>query len=79
MNAHYKEILIEIQDRLFTVGAILAPPEKEVKKNGELRLKKLGIIESDIELENEIDSMENALPYDSFCFLEDILLCHIVI
>jgi cob(I)alamin adenosyltransferase len=34
-----------------TVGAILAtPPEKEVKKNGELRLKKLGIIESDIEL-----------------------------
>jgi cob(I)alamin adenosyltransferase len=38
MNAHYKEILIEIQDRLFTVGAILAtPPEKEVKKNGELR------------------------------------------
>ena len=34
MNAHYKEVLIEVQDRLFTVGAILAtPPEKEVKKN----------------------------------------------
>ena len=33
-NAHYKDILIEIQDRLFTVGAILAtPPEKEVLKN----------------------------------------------
>ncbi|MFM2369075.1 MAG: hypothetical protein RL619_1375 [Bacteroidota bacterium] len=64
MNSHYKEILIEIQDRLFTVGAILAtPPEKEVMKNGELRLKKLGIIESDIELlENEIDAMEEALP-----------------
>ena len=64
MNAHYKEILIEIQDRLFTVGAILAtPPEKEVMKNGELRLKNLGIIESDIELlENEIDAMEEALP-----------------
>ena len=36
INPHYKKILIEIQDRLFTVGAILAtPPEKEVKKNGE--------------------------------------------
>lgn len=64
MNQHYKNILIEIQDRLFTVGAILAtPPEKEVKKNGELRLQNLGIIESDIELlENEIDTMEEALP-----------------
>jgi cob(I)alamin adenosyltransferase len=64
MNAHYKTILVEIQDRLFTVGAVLAtPPEKEIMKNGELRLKKLGIIESDIELlENEIDTMEDSLP-----------------
>ena len=64
MNQHYKEILIEIQDRLFTVGAILATPqEKEVMKNGELRLKNLGIIESDIELlEKEIDIMEDSLP-----------------
>jgi cob(I)alamin adenosyltransferase len=64
MNQHYKEILIEIQDRLFTVGAILATPlEKEVMKNGELRLKNLGIIESDIELlEKEIDTMEDSLP-----------------
>jgi cob(I)alamin adenosyltransferase len=64
MNPHYKNILIEIQDRLFTVGAILAtPPEKEVLKNGELRLQKLGITESDIQLlEDEIDSMEKELP-----------------
>ena len=64
MNADYKKILIEIQDRLFTVGAILATPvEKEIMKNGEKRLKNLGIIESDIELlENEIDSMEDSLP-----------------
>ena len=64
MNQHYKTILIEVQDRLFTVGAILATPqEKEVMKNGELRLQKLGIIESDIELlENEIDTMEDSLP-----------------
>lgn len=64
MNQHYKDILIEVQDRLFTIGAILAtPPDKEVMKNGELRLKKLGIEESDIELlENEIDQMESELP-----------------
>ena len=63
-NAHYKNILIEIQDRLFTVGAILAtPPEKEVLKNGQKRLQNLGIIESDIELlEKEIDTMEDSLP-----------------
>ncbi len=64
INPHYKTILEEIQDRLFTVGAILAtPPEKEVLKNGELRLKNLGIIDSDIVfLENEIDNMEELLP-----------------
>ncbi len=64
MKQHYKDILIEIQDRLFTVGAILAtPPEKEVLKNGQKRLQNLGIIESDIELlEKEIDTMEDSLP-----------------
>jgi cob(I)alamin adenosyltransferase len=64
INAHYKDVLIEIQDRLFTVGAILATPqEKEILKNGEKRLKNLGIIDSDIEyLENEIDTMEEQLP-----------------
>ena len=64
IDQHYKDILIEIQDRLFTVGAILAtPPEKEVLKNGQKRLQNLGIIESDIELlEKEIDSMEDSLP-----------------
>jgi cob(I)alamin adenosyltransferase len=64
INSHYKEVLIEVQDRLFTVGAILAtPPEKETLKSGEKRLKNLGIIESDIEfLENEIDKMEESLP-----------------
>ena len=64
INQHYKNILIEIQDRLFTVGAILAtPPEKEVLKNGKKRLQNLGIIETDIQLlENEIDTMEDSLP-----------------
>jgi cob(I)alamin adenosyltransferase len=61
MNAHYKEILIEIQDRLYC-WCHFSTARKRSQEN-ELRLKKLGIIESDIELlENEIDSMENALP-----------------
>ncbi|MCZ8197261.1 MAG: cob(I)yrinic acid a,c-diamide adenosyltransferase [Flavobacterium sp.] len=64
INSIYKNVLIEVQDRLFTVGAILAtPPEKETLKSGEKRLQNLGIIETDIEfLENQIDSMEESLP-----------------
>lgn len=64
MNSIYKNVLIEVQDRLFTVGAILAtPPEKETLKSGEKRLQSLGIVETDIEfLENQIDSMEESLP-----------------
>jgi cob(I)alamin adenosyltransferase len=83
INNHYKDILIEIQDRLFTIGAILAtPPEKEVMKNGELRLKKLGITETDIELlENEIDAMEEKLPPMTHFVLpgghQTVSYCHI--
>jgi len=64
INLLYKNVLIEVQDRLFTVGAILAtPPEKEILKNGEKRLQNLGVTESDIEyLEKEIDAMETELP-----------------
>jgi len=64
INSHYKDLLIEVQDRLFTVGAILAtPPEKETLKNGEKRLQNLGILETDIDyLEKEIDAMEDSLP-----------------
>ena len=64
INQLYKNVLVEIQDRLFTVGAILATPrEKETLKNGQPRLQNLGIVESDIEfLEKEIDTMEDSLP-----------------
>lgn len=64
ISNNHQEILIEIQDRLFTVGAILAtPPEKELLKNGERRLQNLGIVTTDIQfLENAIDSMEEHLP-----------------
>lgn len=64
IDTHYQEVLIEVQDRLFTIGAILAtPPAKEVLKNGTRRLENLGLEERDITLlENEIDAMEAALP-----------------
>ncbi|MCC9042900.1 cob(I)yrinic acid a,c-diamide adenosyltransferase [Myroides sp. M-43] len=64
MNQLYKSVLIEIQDRLFTVGAILATdPEKAILKNGKERLNIPKISIEDIELlENEIDRMEESLP-----------------
>ena len=64
INPEYKAILIEIQDRLFTVGAIMAtPPEKEVLKNGQPRLNINRISNQDIELlETQIDSMDADLP-----------------
>lgn len=64
IGTDYKKILERVQDRLFTLGAILAtPPEKEFLKNGKERLNIPKISEADIELlENEIDGMETALP-----------------
>ena len=64
INQFYKNVLIEVQDRLFTVGAILAtPPEKEILKNGQPRLNINRISDSDILfLENEIDTMDTSLP-----------------
>ncbi len=52
-----QEILAEIQDRLFTVGAVLATdPSKD-------KMKTPDILESDIELlESEIDRMNESLP-----------------
>lgn len=64
MNQHYKEILIDIQDKLFTVGAILATdPEKAILKNGKERLNIPKISEEEVALlEMEIDAMESELP-----------------
>jgi cob(I)alamin adenosyltransferase len=52
-----QEVLIHIQDKLFTVGAILATdPAKAVLKGGKERLNIPGIEEEDITLlETEID------------------------
>lgn len=64
IKQHYKEILIDIQDKLFTVGAILATdPEKAILKNGKERLNIPKISEEEVaQLETEIDAMESELP-----------------
>lgn len=64
MNNHYKDVLIRIQENLFTVGAILATdPEKAVLKSGKARLNIPKITTNDIDiLEHEIDAMNEALP-----------------
>lgn len=59
IDTHSKEILNQIQDRLFTLGAILATdPEKTILKSGKERLNIPKIEEEDITLlELEMDAM----------------------
>ncbi|OYU83046.1 MAG: ATP:cob(I)alamin adenosyltransferase [Flavobacterium sp. BFFFF2] len=79
----YQAILAEIQDRLFTAGAIMAtPPDKERLKNGALRLQIDRITADDIALlEQEIDRMENTLPVMTHFILPGghtiVSFCHI--
>src|SRR5690606_11830640 len=80
---HYKQVLMTIQDRLFTVGAILATdPEKAILKNGKDRLNIPKISETDIlHLEQEIDTMNDALPPMTHFVLpgghQTVSFCHI--
>lgn len=64
MDAAHQQILISIQDKLFTLGAILATdPEKWTLKNGKERLDIPKISEEDITLlESQIDLMNTSLP-----------------
>lgn len=64
IDAHSKEILLMVQENLFTIGAILATaPEKAILKSGKERLNIPKISTVDIELlEKEIDIMEETLP-----------------
>jgi cob(I)alamin adenosyltransferase len=64
INSHSKKLLAVIQDKLFTLGAILATdPEKALLKSGKERLNIPKINASDIELlEKEIDAMNESLP-----------------
>src|SRR5690606_39487967 len=58
MDARSKEILALIQEKLFTVGSILAT---EPKKDNRLKIPRIG--EGDIELlEKEMDKMNEELP-----------------
>src|SRR5580765_5884188 len=62
---HGKNILREIQDRLFTIGSILA---SDPNKN--LKMKIPALVEGDIDLlEKEIDSMEEKLEPMKFFIL----------
>lgn len=83
ISNHYKDTLIIIQHKLFTVGAILATdPEKAVLKNGKERLNINKITEEDIKLlEKEMDSMNTELPPMTHFVLpgghQTVSFCHI--
>ena len=83
VTASTKKVLINIQDHLFTVGAILAtPPEKEKLKNGKDRLNISKIADEDIlMLEQEMDRMNEDLPPMTHFILpgghQSVSFCHI--
>ena len=83
INPHYKEVLTEIQNLLFTVGAVLATdPEKATLKNGKDRLNIPRISEENIiALEKEMDTMNEALPPMTHFVLpgghQTVSFCHI--
>jgi len=83
INPIYKNTIINIQDRLFTVGAILATdPEKAQLKNGKERLNIPKISEADITaLERNMDAMESTLPQMTHFVLpgghQTVSFCHI--
>lgn len=75
-NVQRKNILVEIQDRLFTIGSILAT------EPGNTKVKIPALSESDITLlEKEIDAMEATLPPMKNFVLpggrEAVSFCHI--
>ena len=83
VDDHSKEILIRIQDRLFTIGSTLATdPEKAVLKSGKQRLEIPKISQEDIELlEQEMDRMNEALPPMTHFVLpgghQTVSVCHV--
>ncbi|WP_420573607.1 cob(I)yrinic acid a,c-diamide adenosyltransferase [Kordia sp.] len=83
INTHYQNVLMEIQDLLFTVGAVLATdPEKATLKNGKDRLNIPRITEEEVTvLEREMDTMNDALPPMTHFVLpgghQTVSFCHI--
>ena len=78
-----KQTLLTLQDKLFTVGAILATdPEKAILKNGNERLSIPKISDVDITfLEDNMDTMETQLPQMTHFILPGghttVSYCHI--
>ncbi|NNC50956.1 MAG: cob(I)yrinic acid a,c-diamide adenosyltransferase [Flaviramulus sp.] len=83
INQNYKDVIIDIQDKLFIVGAILATdPEKAILKSGKERLNIEKISSDDIiRLEHEMDTMNEALPPITHFVLpgghQTVSFCHI--
>lgn len=83
MNEEYKNVLVDIQNKLFTIGAIMATdPEKAILKNGKERLNIEKISTADIEhLESEMDRMNADLPEMTHFVLpgghQTVSFCHI--
>ena len=64
IDEHSKNILIQIQNKLFTIGSTLATdPKRAVLKSGKERLKIEKVNEEHIKLlEDEMDAMNDVLP-----------------
>lgn len=64
IDSHSKEILIQIQKKLFTIGSTLATdPKKAILKSGKERLKIEKVNEESIKLlEDEMDTINDSLP-----------------
>jgi len=83
IDINSKDILINIQNKLFTVGAILATdPNKTILKSGKERLTIPKISNEDIELlEQEMDKMNIQLPEMTNFVLpgghQTVSFCHI--
>lgn len=76
VNEVRKEVLVEIQDRLFTIGSILAT------EPGNTKVKIPHLAESDVQLlEKEIDAMDGSLPPMRFFVLpgghQSVSFCHV--
>lgn len=83
INKSHQQFLMAIQDKLFTVGAILATdPKKAILKSGKERLNIPKISQADVlALETEIDIMDSELPPMTHFVLPGghptVSICHI--
>jgi len=83
IDTHTFDVLIKIQNELFTLGAVLATPkDKEKLKNGQDRLNIPKVTDTDIQyLESEMDRMDALLPAMTNFILpgghQTVSFCHI--